>query len=228
MRPSVAVMVLVIGAVFPFQRGYADTLYLHNGRQVEGIIEREDKDKIELNVGFGTVTFRKDRITKIYKSSSQESEVIKERWMERKQTEARRQVEEERKPKEVAIENEDSGHIVVEALLNGKVSAKLIVDTGASLFTITHAVALKLGINPDEIKEHVELQVANGEKVQAKFFLLESVRVESMVVNDVPAAIMPENITNAGFKDGLCGMSFLGRFKLTIDQAKKKLTLEKL
>lgn len=221
-------LVLVICLAFTFHKGYADTLYLNSGRQIEGIIEREDKDKVELNVGFGTVTFKKDSIARIQKSSTEESELIKERWIERKQTKERQKLEEERKPKDVTFEDENSGHIVVEALLNGKASVKLIVDTGASLVTLTHAVALKLGINPDEIKEHIELLVANGEKVQAKFFLLESIRVENVAADDVAAAIMPENVNNAGFKDGLCGMSFLGRFKLTIDQVKKKITLEKL
>ena len=207
---------------------YADTVYLKNGRSLEGIIEREDADKVELSVGFGAVTFRKSAIERISKSNLEEAEQILKKWEEKKEEEKKERLEKEFEPKNVTLTREDSGHIVVDTLLNGSVAAKLIFDTGASLLTITHAVALKLGINPDEINPLVELQVANGEKVTAKFFVLESVNVEDSEAKNVEAAIMPKDVQNIGPSDGLLGMSFLRKFNFRVDQKKNKLILEKL
>lgn len=59
---------------------YADTLYLTNGRTMEGIIEKEADDKVVLNVGFGTVTLKKHDISRIERDSQEEKSRREEEW----------------------------------------------------------------------------------------------------------------------------------------------------
>jgi clan AA aspartic protease (TIGR02281 family) len=58
----------------------ADTVYLKNGQNAEGLINKEDKDSLELDLGYGTVIFKKNEIENIYRSSPRENEEIKKNW----------------------------------------------------------------------------------------------------------------------------------------------------
>ena len=62
----------------------ADTINLKNGGSVDGIIEKEDDKAIEVNTGFGTVTFKKIQIKDIERSSAEESRKIALAWEEKK------------------------------------------------------------------------------------------------------------------------------------------------
>ena len=51
---------------------HADTVNLKNGGSVSGIIEKEDDKSVEVNTGFGTVTFKRREIKNIERSSVEE------------------------------------------------------------------------------------------------------------------------------------------------------------
>lgn len=128
-------------------------------------------------------------------------------------------------PSKAAIPIEKNGAIVVvDATLNGKTSAKLIVDTGATFTMISTAMAKELGINLDGSRRTAPFHTANG-LIQAPLADLESVAVGGMEIKNLTAAIhdaLP-NTTVAG----LLGLNFLSNFRMDIDTQKGLLHLEK-
>lgn len=208
----------------------ADTLYLKNGRQIEGLIKNEDQDYIELEVSGGMVKFQKQEIERIKKTDYQESVSIRRKWEKQKsETQEKllkRKEEEKRKPR--AVEFSGEGHaITVNATLNHKVEVSLLLDTGASLVILKKNIAEQLGIDLEKAKPDSKLTVADGRQINAKYILLESVKVENAEAEGVGAAIMLEEAGNTGFGDGLLGMSFLKKFNFKIDYTDGKLILEK-
>lgn len=201
----------------------ADTIYLKNGRTMEGLIKSEDAEGIKLDVGFGTVGLQKVEIERISRSAPGEAATMRQNWEKQKQEE---KLKEERKPKEADISRQ-SGSIFVDALLNRKTTAHFMLDTGASTMLITKDVAKKLGINTDYKKDVVQVQVADGRNVNAKYIVLESVNVQGSEAKNVEAAVLLDDSKNAGYQDGLLGMSFLKNFKFKIDPKSNKLILEK-
>jgi len=85
----------------------------------------------------------------------------------------------------------------------------------------------KLGIDIGKLKNESKATMADGRQVNARFFILESVKVEGVEAQNVAAIILPQE-ADIGYADGLLGMSFLKRFNFKIDQKNKKLILEKL
>ena len=59
---------------------HADTLVLKNGRRMEGIIKEETEEKIILDIGYGTITVKKENVSQIQRSDEDESQKIKTRW----------------------------------------------------------------------------------------------------------------------------------------------------
>jgi len=225
---KILILIFLFGFVIV---GYADTLYLKNGRTIEGIIKSEDNNTVELEVSGGVVKFQKNEINSISRSSTGESAALRQKW-EKNRLETRGRIsqqkrEEEVKPKEVEF-SKDSLGIIVRATLNKKVEADLVLDTGATLTMIRKNVAEKLGINVDRLKPDLKSILADGRQVNAKYIVLDSVRVENSESENVEACILLDDVAGQEMYDGLLGMSFLKRFNFKIDHKEKKLILEKL
>lgn len=128
-------------------------------------------------------------------------------------------------PSKVSIPIEKNGAIVVvEATLNGKTPAKLVVDTGASFTMISTAMAKEVGINLDGTRRTLPFHTANG-VIQAPLADLESIAVGGMEVKNLTAAIhdaLPNTTVS-----GLLGLNFLSNFRIDIDTEKGILLLEK-
>lgn len=122
--------------------------------------------------------------------------------------------------------NSSGSGIVVEAVLNKAVKAKLIVDTGATMVMITRPVADKLGLRFDAKGAGIPATLADGSRVSAYPVTLESVKVGGVELKAVPAAILESK--KDGFADGLLGMSFLENFVVRIDAKNNQLLLEEL
>jgi len=129
-------------------------------------------------------------------------------------------LEEDIRQEEVKFDKRGQG-IAVTVRINNRRDVKMLVDTGASLTTISGRVASGLGINTGQLKQNVELVLADGSKKKAKFVMLDSVRVGSMIARNVGAAIIKEE-PSAGI-DGLLGMSFLSNFAFSINAEKQKI-----
>ncbi len=222
---------LFLTAIF-FTLSYADTVYLKNGHNIEGIVKSDNGSTVELEVGVASsVTFFKGEIEKIIKSSEADYSDLRKKWEEHRlevsEKIAKLQEEEEKKPSSVSFSRDLQG-IVVSVVLDDKVVAKMVLDTGSSLVMITKNIASQLGIDLSDAKPDLKAQVADGRSVNVKRIIIESMKVQGVVAEKVEAAVLLDDIGGAGFGDGLLGMSFLKRFNFKVDQKEKKLTLEKL
>lgn len=213
-----------------FSVAYGDTLYLKNGRSIKGLIKSEDEDSIELEVNAGVVKFKRAEIDKIVRALPGEESQIRQKWeSERRGLQekiSKQQFEEENKPRKAEFSQGQQG-ISVAVILNNKVEASLILDTGSSLVMLRKDIVNRLGLNLDTPNPDMEAQLADGRKVKAKRLVLESVKVQNSEANNVDAVVLLEE-ENISFAEGLLGMSFLSRFNFKVDQKEKKLILEKL
>lgn len=252
MRKSAVIFLMMF---FAANAVNADIVYLKNGGEVEGIIEKEDENKIDVNMGFGTVTFNKAQVKKIEKSSAEYSSSMAKKWEEKKKEltakeeefkEARekrfddayenwmsekreKKAAEKSETKDVQVARDESGtHIIVETLLNDKIKATLLLDTGASLVILSKRIGEELGLDMADTKDNMVLKLADGKMVNAKAVILDSVKIEDVEVQKVMAAVIVDQLPDPGSKDGLLGMSFLKRFNINIDLKTMKMTLERL
>jgi clan AA aspartic protease (TIGR02281 family) len=123
-----------------------------------------------------------------------------------------------------SVESEGrNGHIIVKALLNGRVTARLMVDTGATTTTLYDNVASALKLDSKDPPKAVDIILGDGRTVKAQEVLLDSIAVGKSEVKYSAAIILP---AQSGDIDGLLGMSFLRHFVVRVDSANGKLILE--
>lgn len=227
----VGLLVFLLLAIILIPEVKADTVYFKTGRSLEGIILKEEGDKVSLQMQGGTVDLQKKDIDHIEKSDSQQSQTIKEGWKNEAvvRQESKRAIEEARdkSPKNISFEQK-KGHIFVNALLNKKVKANLLLDTGATLVVLSENIVNQMGINLDKEKRNVQMQIADGSKINSKLIIVKTMKVEGVEVQNVEAAVMPDILSSEDTKDGVLGMSFLKLFNFKIDNKNGELVLEKL
>jgi aspartyl protease family protein len=100
---------------------------------------------------------------------------------------------------------DNRGHVILDAAVNGT-PVKMLVDTGASLVTLTPEDARAAGIGRGELAYSRQISTANGIARMAPVTLRE-IRIDQLSLYDVPAAVI-ENLNIS-----LLGMSFLGRLQ---------------
>lgn len=227
-------LIVTLAPMFIFSvlgQARADILYLKNGHSIEGIIKSEDKNRIQLDIGAGTIGIKKSELRGVYKAGLDETLEIRKGFQRQIQQNQERKTtfQPPREPQKRSFEVATKmGHIIVDTLLNRKVKVTLMLDTGASLILLTKEAGRKLGIRTDEEKDIMQIQVADGRTTKARFVTLESVNVQGMEAKSVGAAVLMEEVKDVNFPEGLLGMSFLNNFNFRIDQEKKQLTLEKI
>ncbi|MCG2711597.1 MAG: retroviral-like aspartic protease family protein [Candidatus Omnitrophica bacterium] len=214
--------------------------------KMDGLIKSETDTEIELDLGFGKTRIKKSKIKSIKRSDEKETEQIHKEWglesqkrekevkeLKNKQKTANEQQRIKRKlqkdirqiPEKAFVKYiQRKNSIGVEALLDGKVRAELLVDTGATSILLRQNIAKALGISALHGKI-VNMQVANGQVVKAVRVYLKSVSVDGMEVRDVEASVL---LNDEGLSswDGLLGMSYLKNFVFRIDAEKQELILE--
>ncbi len=223
----------------------ADIIYLKNGMQMEGLIKSETDTEINLDLGFGKTRIKKNTIKSIQRSDTKEKEKILGEWEqkekkreEKKELRGRQKIENvhsqirqkkqrnfTRTPKQTFVKYiKAKNSIGVNALLDGKVSAEFLVDTGATSILLSADIARKLGISPLHGRI-VHMQVADGRVVKSLQVYLKSVSVDGMEVRDVAANVL---LSDQGLNnwDGLLGMSYLKHFIFSIDAEKQQILLE--
>jgi len=243
LKSSVTGLMLLLGGVLFLPVVRADTVYLKNGNAVSGIIKNDDEQGVTLEINIGTVKFRQSEIERVQKTITPEAASdLRQQWDAARQREqaARQKADEERrrveegKPKTGNVSvNKETGHVFVTALINGKITARLLVDTGATLTVLSPKIGEQLkgasaGVDKKSSSQrNVELTLADGRKVPSDYVLLNSLSVNDSAASNVDAAII--NDANAfADNDGVLGMSFLSKFNVGINQKEGKLTLEKL
>jgi clan AA aspartic protease (TIGR02281 family) len=231
-RSFISVLVFLILCSFKLPAN-ADSIYLKNGRKVEGIIKREDGQGVTLEVDSGVMRFPKNQIRLVRYSVAENTQIIKRRQArERAGSEAGLKGIRQQDLKQVIL-NQQNENVVVEATLNKRVKVDLVLDTGSSLVILSNRVANSLGIDVSiktyEGGDLVELVLPDGRTVKARRIFLDSVEVQGSEARNGEAAVFPAQ-EDKGFlrRDGLLGMSFLKNFDFKIDQANNSLILEKL
>ena len=242
---QVFVPVLVLLMLFGFRlAAKADTLYLKNGRNIEGVVVKENEHDVSLEVNCGIVKFPREQINSIQRDSAEDAQLIRQKWASQKEALAAKaqqvrekqaleaqQVREkqEHEPKQVVLDKQ-SGQVTVMTMLNKKVQANLVLDTGASCIALSSKIAAILGIDATINNDSgvFEMILADGRKVKAKRIILDTVSVQGSEVEKVEAVVLPEQEDSVIAHDGLLGMSFLKNFNFKIDQKSNKLTLEKI
>ncbi len=107
----------------------------------------------------------------------------------------------------------------------GKVSTKMVFDTGASITTISAKLAGRIGLKPKAGDPPIRLTTADGTVVEAKRMVIPSVRVGKFTVQNVECAVMP---AEKGDVNPLLGQSFFKHFKVEYSAEARKLSLKKL
>jgi hypothetical protein len=120
-----------------------------------------------------------------------------------------------------------SNVILVSAILAGKERATLLLDTGASRTAITPDMARQLGISPTEEAPRVKIVVFGGSKIEVPVVELSSIQIGDATVKNLKVGVSVVN-PDAPLVDGVLGGDFLGHFKVTVDRAASRLTLDPL
>jgi predicted transglutaminase-like cysteine proteinase len=84
-RQLIKLFLSIFLLLVPISGAYSDVVYLKNGRQLEGIIITENKEYVEVNVGFGFVKFYHEAIEKVEYSSEEGKQRIEKLWKKRKE-----------------------------------------------------------------------------------------------------------------------------------------------
>jgi aspartyl protease family protein len=119
--------------------------------------------------------------------------------------------------REVVIPAGPGGHFVVGGAINGR-AVQFMVDTGATLIAMSRDEADRLGIDYSRADRGVT-STANG-AVEVRVLTLSSVRVGSVELANVKAAIVP-----AAMPGVLLGNSALSRFQMQRDNDIMRLTV---
>jgi len=123
----------------------------------------------------------------------------------------------------IPFERTAEGLILVDAILNDRVKARMILDTGANLVVITEEFSKKLNQDISSKDEVVRINTNCGE-VEGRSLVIQKIELGHAVKRNVKSVITPDNYAFKGF-DGVLGLSFLGEFKVTVDYANAKILL---
>lgn len=113
---------------------------------------------------------------------------------------------------------DSGGHFLTAADVNG-ISMKFVVDTGASLVTISSGDAKRAGINY-LAGQKVLLQTANG-TAPAYRVKLDTVRLGDIALTNVDGVVVEGNVMG---EHGLLGLSFLNRVNMQREGSTMTLT----
>jgi clan AA aspartic protease (TIGR02281 family) len=111
------------------------------------------------------------------------------------------------------------GTVVVDVLLNRRVPAPMLLDTGADFTVLTKQMAKDLRLSSLDHLPKREFKTAGG-AVNFPIATLQSLRVGTAEARDVEVAID----IDGHMPIGLLGMTFLRHFKVTVDQQHGQVT----
>src|SRR5438067_1305992 len=107
----------------------------------------------------------------------------------------------------VVIEPDRRGHFRVEGAVDGR-RIEFLVDTGASVVTLTESDAARLGFHPAPRDYVAQLRTANG-TVRGPPLRLGSVELGGLMLRNVQAVVLPDE----SLSENLLGLSFLSRLR---------------
>lgn len=105
-----------------------------------------------------------------------------------------------------SLRKEADGHYWATARVNGA-AVKFLVDTGATMISLTRSDARKIGVNTDKLVRSVDVRTASG-RVKAGIVTIKKIEIDGVELKDVSAVVLEE-----GLEYSLLGMSFLNRLE---------------
>ena len=114
------------------------------------------------------------------------------------------------------------GTVVIDAMLNRRVTVPMLLDTGADFTVLTKQVARDLRLSSLDHLPTQEFNTAGG-SVRFPIATLQSLRVGTAEARDVEVAID----IDGHMPMGLLGMTFLHHFKVTVDHQRGQVTFER-
>jgi aspartyl protease family protein len=105
----------------------------------------------------------------------------------------------------VVIQPDGRGHFRVEGAIDGR-RLEFLVDTGASVVTLTESDAARLGFHPAPRDYTAQLKTANG-TIRGAPVRLGIVEIGGLILRNVNAVVLPD----AALSENLLGLSFLSR-----------------
>ncbi len=111
---------------------------------------------------------------------------------------------------------------LVTVWVNEAIQGKFILDTGASMVTISEAFARRLKLDPERLPV-MDFVMADGRKVAGRSALLHSLKLGDARAENIEVAILP--VVSGNDVDGLLGMTFLRHFAVQFEGSSGKLTL---
>jgi hypothetical protein len=116
-----------------------------------------------------------------------------------------------------------SQRVIINVTLNGRVQARLAVDTGAPTTIISAALAERLGLLDEQAVGVWTRTGGIGGSTLAIRTMIETIRVGDIEQQFFPTTVVPE--MSRAF-EGLIGMDFLSLFVIRVDPGRHILTLE--
>jgi clan AA aspartic protease (TIGR02281 family) len=123
----------------------------------------------------------------------------------------------------VAIEGQGKV-IIVEATINQRVTGRFLLDTGASYCVISKETASSANLSGRKDGRKVRMSTASGAMMEATIGEARRIEIGDAVAREVEVAVVDGN-PFPGFQ-GLIGLSFLQRFKYSVDSRNGVLLLE--
>jgi clan AA aspartic protease (TIGR02281 family) len=114
------------------------------------------------------------------------------------------------------------GTVVVDAVLNRRLTVPMLLDTGADFTVLTKQVAADLRFSSLDHLPKLQFKTAGG-VVRFPVATLQSLRVGTAEVNDINVAID----IDGHMPMGLLGMTFLRHFKVTVDHQRGQVKFER-
>jgi clan AA aspartic protease (TIGR02281 family) len=114
------------------------------------------------------------------------------------------------------------GAVVVEVVLNRRLTVPMLLDTGADFTVLTKQMARDLRFSSLEHLPILEFTTAGG-AVRFPVATLQSLRVGTAEAHDISVAID----VDGRMPVGLLGMTFLRHFKVTVDQQQGQVRFER-
>lgn len=105
-----------------------------------------------------------------------------------------------------SLRKEGDGHYWATARVNGAV-VKFLVDTGATMISLTKRDARKIGVNTDKLVRSMDVRTAAG-RVKAGTVFIDKIEIDGVMLENVQAVVLEE-----GLEYSLLGMSFLNRLE---------------
>lgn len=119
----------------------------------------------------------------------------------------------------------DNNTFYASVVINGKHTAEMIVDSGASVISLPYDLAVTMGLEPKPGDKQILLSLADGSTITGHLKTIDSVRVGTFTVQKVDCAVLGPEAVNAV---PLLGMSFLGEFQFQLDSAESTLGITEI